>query len=96
LEPVVEMSILVDDENVGAVMSDLSSRRGRLTGTESVAGGRTMVKAEVPQFEVTNYAIDLRSMSRGTGSFTQEYLGHEPMPPHRVEAVIAEDAKDRK
>jgi elongation factor G len=94
LEPVVTMSILVDDEHVGSVMSDLSSRRGRLTGTESVAGGRTMVKAEVPQFEVTNYAIDLRSMSRGTGSFTSEYLGHEPMPPHRMEAVIAEAAKD--
>jgi len=90
LEPVVEMSILVDDENVGAVMSDLSSRRGRLTGTESVPGGRTMVKAEVPQFEVTSYAIDLRSMSRGTGSFTSDYLGHEPMPTHRMEAVIAE------
>jgi len=90
LEPVVEMSILVDDENVGAIMSDLSSRRGRLTGTEAVPGGRTMVKAEVPQFEVTSYAIDLRSMSRGTGSFTSDYLGHEPMPSHRMEAVIAE------
>jgi elongation factor G len=95
LEPVVTMSILVDDDHVGAIMSDLSSRRGRLTGTESVAGGRTMVKAEVPQFEVTNYATDLRSMSRGTGSFTSEYLGHEPMPPHRVEAVIAEAAAAR-
>jgi elongation factor G len=93
LEPVVELAILVDDEHVGAIMSDLSSRRGRLTGTESVAGGRTMVKAEVPEFEVTTYAIDLRSMSRGTGSFTKAYLGHEPMPPHRVDAVIAEDKK---
>jgi elongation factor G len=90
LEPVVTLSILVDDEHVGAIMSDLSSRRGRLTGNESVAGGRTMVKVEVPQFEVTGYATDLRSMSRGTGSFTSEYLGHEPMPPHRVEAVIKE------
>jgi elongation factor G len=93
LEPVVEMAILVADEHVGAIMSDLSSRRGRLTGTEAVAGGRTMVKAEVPEFEVTSYAIDLRSMSRGTGSFTKTYLGHEPMPPHRIEAVIAEGGK---
>jgi elongation factor G len=52
-----------------------------------------MVKADVPQFEVTGYAIDLRSMSRGTGSFTSEYLGHEPMPPHRSEAVIQEAQK---
>ncbi|MDR2348342.1 MAG: elongation factor G-like protein EF-G2 [Bifidobacteriaceae bacterium] len=96
LEPVVTLSILVDDEHVGAIMSDLSSRRGRLTGNESMAGGRTMVKAEVPQFEVTGYATDLRSMSRGTGSFTSQYLGHEPMPPHRVEAVVKEASEDKK
>jgi elongation factor G len=93
LEPVSVMSILVDDENVGAVMSDLSSRRGRLTGTESVPGGRTLVRAEVPEFEVTNFAVDLRSLSRGTGSFTRDYLGHEPMPAHRIDAVL-EAAKD--
>ncbi|MDR3202614.1 MAG: elongation factor G, partial [Bifidobacteriaceae bacterium] len=93
LEPVTTMTIVVDDEHVGAIMSDLSSRRGRLTGTESVAGGRTMVKAEVPEFEVTGYAVDLRSMSRGTGSFTREYMSHEPMPAHRIDAVL-EAAKD--
>ncbi|MDR2348224.1 MAG: elongation factor G-like protein EF-G2 [Bifidobacteriaceae bacterium] len=96
LEPVVTLSILVDDEHVGAIMSDLSSRRGRLTGNESMAGGRTMVKAEVPQFEVTGYATDLRSMSRGTGSFASQYLGHEAMPPHRVDAVIKEAAEEKK
>jgi elongation factor G len=95
---VVTLSILVDDEHVGAIMSDLSSRRGRLTGNEAVAGGRTLVKVEVPQYEVTGYATDLRSMSRGTGSFTSEYLGHEPMPPHRAEAVVkeAQEAKEKK
>ncbi|MDR0433375.1 MAG: elongation factor G-like protein EF-G2 [Bifidobacteriaceae bacterium] len=94
LEPVTAMTIVVDDEHVGTIMSDLSSRRGRLTGTEAVAGGRTMVKAEVPEFEVVNYAVDLRSMARGTGSFTREYLGHEPMPSHRIDAVL-EAAKDK-
>jgi elongation factor G len=89
LEPVTTMTIVVDDEYVGTIMSDLSSRRGRLTGTESIAGGRTMVKAEVPEFEVVNYAVDLRSMARGTGSFTREYLSHEPMPSHRIDAVLA-------
>ncbi|MCL2787137.1 MAG: EF-Tu/IF-2/RF-3 family GTPase, partial [Micrococcales bacterium] len=93
LEPVVTMTIVVDDEHVGAIMSDLSSRRGRLTGTEAVGGGRTAVKAEVPEFEITSYAVDLRSMSRGTGSFARDYLGHEPMPSHRIDAVL-EAAKD--
>jgi elongation factor G len=88
LEPVMSMTIVVDDEYVGAVMSDLSTRRGRLTGTESLPGGRTMVRADVPEFEITNYAVDLRSMSRGTGSFTREYLRHEPMPSHRIDAVL--------
>jgi elongation factor G len=93
LEPVTTMTIVIDDEYVGAVMSDLSSRRGRLTGTESIEGGRTVVKAEVPEFEVVNYAVDLRSMARGTGSFTREYLSHEAMPAHRIDAVLAA-AKD--
>jgi elongation factor G len=90
LEPVVEMAILIDDDHVGAVMSDLSSRRGRPTGTESIAGGRTLVKVEIPEVEVTQYAIDLRSMSRGTGSFTRNYVGYEPMPAHRAQAVLSE------
>jgi elongation factor G len=87
LEPVDELSVLVPDAYVGAVMSDLSSRRGRVLGTEPVAGARTLVKAEVPQLEITRYAIDLRSMSQGTGSFTRSYLRYEPLPPHLAEKV---------
>ena len=89
LEPVDEVSVLVADEYVGAVMSDLSSRRGRVLGTEAVAGGRTLVKAEIPELEVTRYAIDLRSMSHGTGSFTRSYLRYEPLPSHLAEKVAA-------
>jgi elongation factor G len=89
LEPVDEVSVLVADEYVGAIMSDLSSRRGRVLGTESVAGGRTLVKAEIPELEVTRYAIDLRSMSHGTGSFTRNYLRYEPLPSHLAEKVAA-------
>jgi len=92
LEPVDEVSVLVADDYVGAVMSDLSSRRGRVLGTEPVPGGRTLVKAEIPELEITRYAIDLRSMSRGTGSFTRSYLRHEPLPSHLAEKV-AETSK---
>ena len=80
LEPVDEVSVLVPDAYVGAVMSDLSSRRGRVLGTEPVPGARTLVKAEIPELEITRYAIDLRSMSQGTGSFTRSYLRYEPLP----------------
>jgi elongation factor G len=90
LEPVDELSVLVADDYVGAVMSDLSSRRGRVLGTEPVgAGGRTLVKAEVPQLEITRYAIDLRSMSHGTGSFSRRYLRYEPLPNHLADKVAA-------
>jgi len=85
LEPVDELSVLIPDDYVGAVMSDLSSRRGRVLGTEPVAGGRTLVKAEVPQTEIIRYAIDLRSMSHGMGSFTRNYLRYEPLPSHLAE-----------
>jgi elongation factor G len=90
LEPVDEVNVLVPDDYVGAVMSDLSSRRGRVLGTEPVPGGRTLVKAEIPELEITRYAIDLRSISHGTGSFTRAYLRHEPLPSHLAAKVAAE------
>jgi elongation factor G len=89
LEPVDEVSVLVPDDYVGAVMSDLSSRRGRVLGTEPVPGGRTLVKSEIPELEITRYAIDLRSMSHGTGSFKRSYLRYEPLPSHLAEKVTA-------
>lgn len=92
LEPVDELSILVDDDYVGAVMSDLSSRRGRVLGNEPVGSGRTLVKAEVPELEIVRYAIDLRSMSHGTGTFARTYLRHEPLPAHVAEKLVKETA----
>jgi elongation factor G len=82
LEPVLEVAILVEDDYVGAVMSDLSSRRGRVTGTEPVGTGRSLIRAEVPEVEVTRYAVDLRSLSHGTGTFSRSHLRYEPMPSH--------------
>ena len=92
LEPVDEVSVLIPDDYVGAVMSDLSSRRGRVLGNEPVPVGRTLVKAEIPELEITRYTIDLRSVSHGTGSFTRSYLRHEPLPPH-LAAKIADQSR---
>lgn len=89
LEPVDELAVLVADDYVGSVMSDLSSRRGRVLGTEPVGTGRTLVKAEVPQLEITRYAIDLRSMSHGTGTFQRTFLRYEPLPQNLVGKVTA-------
>jgi elongation factor G len=82
LEPVAEVSVLVGDSYVGPVMSDLSGRRGRVVGTEQAGGGRTLVRAEVPEIEIDRYAVDLRSLSHGTARFGRRYTRHEPMPSH--------------
>ncbi|WP_326713973.1 MULTISPECIES: elongation factor G-like protein EF-G2 [unclassified Streptomyces] len=80
LEPVAEVQVLVADDYVGAVMSDLSGRRGRVVGTEQAPGSRTLVRAEIPEIEIGRYAVDLRSLSHGTGRFSRAYTRHEPMP----------------
>ncbi|MET8080089.1 elongation factor G-like protein EF-G2 [Streptomyces sp. NPDC005303] len=90
LEPVAEVSVLVGDDYVGAVMSDLSGRRGRVLGTEQTNGGRTLIKAEVPEIEIGRYAVDLRSLSHGTARFSRSYARHEPMPPQIAERIREE------
>ncbi|MCX5148759.1 elongation factor G-like protein EF-G2 [Streptomyces sp. NPDC048550] len=87
LEPVAELAVLVPDEYVGPVMSDLAGRRGRVVGTEQADPGRTCVRAEIPEIEIGRYAVELRSVSHGTGRFTRAYVRHEPMPPQIAEKV---------
>jgi elongation factor G len=89
LEPVHAVAVTVPDDYVGAVMSDLSGRRGRVTGTESVGGERSRVSAEVPEIELVRYAVDLRALSAGTGRFTRTYLRHDPMPDHEATKALA-------
>ncbi|MFE0426428.1 elongation factor G-like protein EF-G2 [Streptomyces sp. NPDC058953] len=94
LEPVAEVAVLVPDEYVGPVMSDLSGRRGRVVGTEQSAGSRTLVRAEVPEIEIGRYAVDLRSISHGTGRFSRSYARHEPMPQQIADRLREEPAEN--
>ncbi|CAN5141038.1 elongation factor G-like protein EF-G2 [soil metagenome] len=80
LEPVDELSVLVPDDLVGTVMSDLSGRRGHVLGSEPAGNQRTVVSAEVPRLEIGRYAVDLRAFSRGVASFTRRFARYEPMP----------------
>lgn len=90
LEPVDSVSVVVADEYVGAVMTDLQMRRGRVLGTEPGTSGRTTIMADVPQAEITRYAIDLRSVSHGTGIFTRSAHGYEAMPADLVRDHLPE------
>ena len=87
LEPIDEITVLVPDNYVGAVMGDLSSRRGRVLGTDTVGHERTVVKADVPQVELTRYAIDLRSLAHGAASFTRAFARYEAMPESAASRV---------
>jgi elongation factor G len=93
LEPVDEVAIRVPDSFVGAVMSDLSGRRGRVLGTEPVgsdgaAGNeRTLVRAEVPATELVRYAVELRAMTSGAGTFSRTFVRYDPMPAHLADAA---------
>jgi elongation factor G len=91
LEPVDEIVVRVPDAYVGPVMSDLSGRRGRPLGTEVDEGGdHSLVRAEVPATELVRYAVELRALTSGSGTFTRTYARHEPMPAHLADAVRKE------
>jgi elongation factor G len=94
LEPIDDVRIRVPDAFVGAVMSDLSTRRGRVLGTEPDPDGRdkTLVRAEVPAVELVRYAVELRAMTSGSGTFARTFVRHDPMPSHLADAVRREHA----
>lgn len=80
LEPFDAVTVVVPDDLVGGVMSDLSTRRARVLGTDKVGEDRTSIVAEVPQTELVRYAVDLRAASHGSGTFTRTFAHYEPMP----------------
>src|SRR5690606_13985769 len=89
LEPVVKMDITVPESAVGDVYSDMSSRGGRVSGSEAAGGGMQTVHAEVPLRAVTTYNRTLSSMTGGQGSYTMEFSHYEVMPPNVQQEVIS-------
>ncbi len=94
LEPVMNVEVIAPEENMGDIMGDLSSRRGRPQGSESM-GEMHVIRAQVPLAEMLTYAPQLRSMTGGRGSFTLEFDHYEEVPSHLTEKIVAE-AKARK
>lgn len=88
LEPIMKLQVFIEGTYLGDILSDLSGKRGRVLGQEDLGGGITMVEAEVPQAEMLRYAIDLKSLTSGTGSFEMEFDHYEPITGKIAEDVI--------
>ncbi len=88
LEPVMRVEVVVPEEYMGTVNGDLSSRRGRLEGTE-VRGTTQLIKAMVPLSEMFGYATELRSRTQGRGSFTMHFGQYEEVPRNLSEEIVA-------
>lgn len=94
LEPIMEVDVIVPDENMGDVIGDLNSRRGKVLGMDT-KGRNQVVRAVVPMSEVLKYAPDLRSITGGRGMFTMKHSHYEEVPAHLQEKLIAETQKDK-
>jgi elongation factor G len=88
LEPIMNLEVFVDDQYLGDVLSDLSSRRGKVQGQEPIGGGIQVIKAQVPQAELLRYSIDLKSITSGTASFEMEFSHYSPITGKIAEDVI--------
>ncbi len=88
LEPIMKLDIKVPDDNVGAVMGDLPTRRGIVLGMDPMAGGWQMLHATAPQAELFTYAVQLRSMTQARGSFIMEFERYDEVPADKAQKII--------
>jgi elongation factor G len=95
LEPIVDVEIVVPDSYTGDIIGDLNSKRGRVLGMEPTGSGKSRVKAQVPQAEMTRYAIDLRSITGGRGAFTMKFSHYEEVPSHLADKIIAQAEREK-
>lgn len=89
MEPVHKLKVSVPAEYLGAVMGDISKRRGRIIETLQ-EGENSMIAAEVPLSEIAKYATDLRALTRGQGRYSTEFVRYEDVPPQLAEKIIKE------
>jgi elongation factor G len=95
MEPILNVEVLIPEGMLGDVMSDLTGKRGRIVGTEAAGKGKVLLKATVPHAEMLRYAIDLRSITRGRGTFRVEPSHYEEVPAHLAQGIIANHKKER-
>ncbi len=89
LEPIMTVTITVPEGNMGDVMSDINTKRGRVLGMAPIGSGMQQITANVPQAEMLHYATDLRSITQGRGSFTMEFFEYEEVPANVQQDLVA-------
>jgi elongation factor G len=94
LEPIMEVEVTIPDAQMGDVIGQLNSKRGRILGMEPALGGQ-LVRAHVPLAEMFHYATELRSMTGGRGSYTMRFSNYEEVPDHIAQGIIAEAKEER-
>ena len=95
LEPIDTVTVAAPEYYVGGIIGSLNSKRARILGTETGDKGQMVVRAEVPEAELYQYATDLRSQTQGRGTYEREFLRYEVVPEKQAAAVI-EEAKAAK
>jgi elongation factor G len=94
LEPIMTVTITVPENNMGDVMSDINTKRGRVLGMTPIGNGMQQITANVPQAEMLHYTTDLRSITQGRGSFKMEFYQYEEVPPNVQQEIIARHKKE--
>jgi len=96
LEPLMDIEVVVPEQYMGDIISDMNTRRGRIAGMEPIGNGRQLIRGTAPQAELQSYAIDLRSIARGRGKFRTEFSHYEEVPAHVAQGVIEQALRERK
>ena len=89
LEPIMNLEVTVPEEYTGDIIGDLNTKRARVLGMNP-GGGVNVIEAQVPQAEILRYAIDLKSITQGRGSFSIKFSHYEEVPPQVTQKIIAE------
>ena len=90
LEPIVDIQVTVPQANMGDVAGDLSSKRGRISGTEAMSGGMVVVSGQAPLSELGSYQSELKSVTGGAGSYTMVLSHYDPVPANIQQQLVAE------
>ncbi len=93
LEPIMNVTVMVPEGNMGDVMSDLTTKRARIGGMEPAGNGMQQITATVPMAEMLHYATDLRSITQGRGTFHMEFFQYEEVPAAQQQQIIANARK---